>query len=365
MTDIEALPTPALLLDLDLLEGNLRGMSRRVERLGVALRPHIKTHKCVEIAEMQRQWGIAGLTVSTLYEAEVFADHGFDDLTWAFPLILCRLPEAVALAQRARLGFLIDSDRAFEALADLSDPGRPLHVWIKVDCGYHRAGVDPRAESTLRLAAKIAAGDALCFDGILSHSGDAYHGKCGDEIAAIAEQERAIMVELANRLRSSGIEVRNVSVGSTPAMTHVHSLEGATEARPGNYALFDYTQHVLGSCSVEECACTVLASVVSSHADHCVIDAGALALSKDPGPKHVEVPSMGRVFRDPSSNVLDPNLRVVSVSQEHGIVNCALAVGTKLRILPNHACLTVACFDEYQVVRGMELVDRWKIWRGR
>ncbi len=365
MTYIEALPTPALLLDLDVLEGNLERMSQRAERLGVALRPHIKTHKCIEIAELQRQGGVAGLTVSTLHEARVFADHGFGDLTWAFPLIISRLPEAIDLAARSRLGFVIDSDEALAALSSLPPQENSLHVWIKVDCGYHRAGVDPQAESTVRLAGDLASSSALIFEGILSHSGDTYHGHDGDEIAAIAEQERIVMVELAERLRSSGIEVQGISVGSTPAMMHVRELDGVTEARPGNYALFDYTQHVLGSCGVEECAATVLASVVSSHAGHSVIDAGALSLSKDPGPKRADVPSMGRIFQDLESRVLDPDLQVVSVSQEHGIVNRALVVGSKLRILPNHACLTVSCFDEYQVVRGDVVVDRWKIWRGR
>lgn len=365
MTHIEGLPTPALLLDLDVLERNLENMSQRAKRLGVALRPHIKTHKCIEIAELQRQRGIAGLTVSTLYEAGVFADHGFGDLTWAFPLIISRLPEAIDLAARSRLGLVIDSDEALAALSSLPPRENPLRVWIKVDCGYHRAGVDPRAESTLRLAGDLASSGALAFEGILSHSGNAYHGRDGAEIAAIAEQERAVMVGLAERLRSSGIEVRGISVGSTPAMTTAGNLDGVTEARPGNYALFDDTQRVLGSCSVEECAATVLASVVSSQASHSVVDAGALALSKDPGPERSDGPSMGRIFQDPRGKTLDPDLRVISVSQEHGIVNRALAVASKLRILPNHSCLTVACFDEYQVVRGDTVIDRWKIWRGR
>ncbi len=365
MTRIETLQTPALLLDLDVLEGNLESMSRRAAQLGVALRPHIKTHKCVEIAELQRQGGIAGLTVSTLYEARVFADHGFRDLTWAFPLILSRLSEAVDLAARSRLGLVIDSDEALAAVSSLPPQESPLHVWIKVDCGYHRAGVDPRAESTLRLADALASSNTLTFEGILSHSGNAYYGRDGDDIAAIAEQERAVMVELAGRMRAGGIEVRGISVGSTPAMTHVHDLDGVTEARPGNYALYDQTQLAIGSCTVEECAATVLASVVSGQPGHSVIDAGALALSKDSGPELVDVPSMGRIFEDTDSRVLDPDLRVVSVSQEHGIVNRALPVGSKVRILPNHSCLTVACFDEYQVVRGNVVVDRWKIWRGR
>jgi D-serine deaminase-like pyridoxal phosphate-dependent protein len=360
-----SLPTPALLLDRQILESNLDAMAQRLTDLGVSLRPHIKTHKCIEIADLQRQRGIAGLTVSTLYEAEVFADNGFDDMTWAFPVVLSRLPEAAALAQRVRLGLVIDSEEALAALLSLPRLQNRLHVWLKVDCGYHRAGVDPWAPSSLGLAARIASSETLDFEGLLSHSGDAYHGHDDEAIAAIAERERAVMVDLATRLRASGTEVRKISVGSTPAMTRVRSLDGVTEARPGNYALFDYTQHVLGSCSIDQCAATVLSSVVSSQSDHSVIDAGALALSKDMGPEDAEVPSMGRIFLNPSNSELDPHLRVVSVSQEHGIVNRSLPVGTKLRVLPNHACLTVACFDEYFVVRGTEAVDRWKIWRGR
>lgn len=374
-TLLHDLPTPALLLDLDIVERNLRQMAGRAAGLGVALRPHVKTHKCVELAGRQRALGAQGITVSTLYEARVFADHGFDDITWAFPVILSRLDEVRALASRTpqiTLRLVVDSAEAVAALRGLAVPGGPLHVWLKVDCGYHRVGVDPAAPESVRLAEGIARSLSLTLDGVLSHSGHAYHGGSRAEIAAIAEEERRVMSGFAARLREAGIEVPGVSVGSTPAMAAVEHLDGVTEARPGNYVFFDFTQMTLGSCTLGDCGVTVLASVVSSRPGEgrSVVDAGALALSKDTGPAGGQ--TMGKIFAGhgagdiPGENAaLRSDARLVSLSQEHGVLDAALPVGTRVRILPNHSCLTVACFDEYQVVRGGEVVDRWKIWRGR
>jgi len=358
------LPTPALLLDLDRLETNLARMAERARTLGVALRPHIKTHKCIEIAERQRALGASGITVSTLHEAQVFAEHGFDNLTWAFPLPLTRLPEAQAVAGRARLGLVADTP---DTVAALERFGHPFHVWLKVDCGYHRAGVDPCAESSLELARTLHDSRVLRFAGILSHSGHAYHAGSRSEMAATAEDERRVMTAFAARLREAGIYVPRVSVGSTPAMSVVERLDGVDEARPGNYAFYDYTQTVLGSCALTDCAATVLACVVSSQpgARHSVVDAGALALSKDTGPEHGPHRTMGEIFEDYDRGRLRADAHLVSLSQEHGVVNARLPVGERLRVLPNHSCLTTACFDEYHVVQGDTVVDRWKIWRGR
>ena len=356
MTRLHELPTPALLLDLDRLDANLERMAERAGRLGVSLRPHVKTHKCVEIARRQAALGARGLTVSTLYEAAVFADHGFDDLTWAFPLVPVRTAEAVELAERIDLGLVIDSREALDALTATTPP---LRVLVKVDCGYHRAGVDPAGADLLELARRLTDSPRLAFGGLLTHSGHAYT----QDRLTVARQERDVMVRCAERLRAEGIEVPVVSVGSTPAMTAVDHLEGIDEARPGNYSLYDYTQTVLGSCAAADCAVTVLTSVISrpAGAEHAVVDAGALAMSHDRGPGD----GLGRVFADYADSVLDPELRLVSLSQEHGIVNGRPGLGDRLRVLPNHSCLTVAQFDEYQVVRGDEVLDRWKIWRGR
>lgn len=358
---IHELATPALLLDLEILEANLRRMADRAAALHVALRPHIKTHKCVEIAERQRASGAVGITVSTLYEARVFARHGFDDITWAFPVILGRIPEAVCLADRVRLGLTADSPEAVEAL---EATGRALRVWLEVDCGHGRSGVDPSAAEGVELARRIHASSTLSFAGILTHSGHAYGARSPEEAAAVAEEERSVMVAFASRLRDRDIDVPEVSVGSTPAMSRARSLEGVTEARPGNYAFHDHTQTLLGSCGVGDCALTVLSSVVSRGRDHAVVDAGALALSKDTGPAWSPT-HYGRVFSDEGAASLRDDVRVTSVSQEHGILDRPLAVGTRVRILPNHSCLTAANFDRYHVVRGEEVVDAWAVWRGR
>ncbi len=357
MPQLDGLPTPALLLDLDRLEANLRDMADRARRLDVSLRPHSKTHKCIEIARRQVELGARGLTVSTLYEARLFAKHGFEDLTWAFPLVPARLAEAVELAGRVELGLVIDAP---ETLRALEAARAPVRVLLKVDCGYHRAGVDPAGPDVLELAQGIAGAPRLVFGGLLTHSGHAYKGNR----LAVAGQERDVMVRCAERLRAAGIEVPLVSVGSTPAMTAIDHLEGVDEMRPGNYALYDYTQTVLGSCAVRDCAVSVLTSVVSCPraADHAVVDAGALAMSQDPGPAG---DGFGRIFADYQAGRLEPDLRLASVSQEHGILSGRRPVGDRLRVLPNHSCLTVAQFDEYHVVRGTEVVDRWKIWRGR
>jgi D-serine deaminase-like pyridoxal phosphate-dependent protein len=359
---ITELPTPALLLDLDRVERNLTHMATRARDLGVALRPHLKTHKCVELAQRQRALGARGVTVSTLVEATVFADHGFDDITWAFPVILSRLPEARALAERVTLRLFVDGPEALEAI---EHEDFPFHVWLKIDCGYHRAGLDPASPATLALARRLAGSPRLRFDGVATHSGHAYHAEGRPRIAEVAESERRVVADLRQRLAAEGIHVAG-SVGSTPAMSCVERLDGVSEARPGNYVFYDAMQVGLQVCSAAECGVSVLASVVSSQpgAAHCVVDAGALALSKDaghPGP----VSSMGWIYDDYEAGTLRSDARLTALSQEHGLLSGRLPVGARVRIVPNHSCLTVACFDAYHVVQGDRVVDRWKIWRSR
>ena len=356
--------TPALLLDLDVVEQNLAHMAERARRLGVSLRPHIKTHKCVELGRRQLAHGATGITVSTLFEAAAFARGGFTDLTWAFPLDPTHIPHARRIAESATLRVVVDDLDTARALA-----GTGLHVWLKVDCGYHRAGVDPSSQYALDVARALGAERGLTFDGILSHSGHAYRTRNRAEAAQVAEQERQVMVWFAELLRKDGVPVRGVSVGSTPAMAAVEDLSGVTEARPGNYIFYDRTMVLIGCCAPEDVGVTVLASVVSHQpgASHFVVDAGALSLSKDVGPTHLDLPAaMGEVRGA-------PHLTLASLSQEHGIVRAAtpaaiegkFAVGERVEIVPNHSCLTMAHFDEYVVIQGGKVTDHWKIERGR
>jgi D-serine deaminase-like pyridoxal phosphate-dependent protein len=353
------LPTPALLLDAARLESNLSGMAARARSLGVRLRPHLKTHKCIEVAERQRAHGAKGVTVATLFEATSFADHGFTDITWAFPLILSRIAEVRQLARRVTLRVTVDSPEAVDALEATGDR---FPVWLKIDCGYHRAGLDPTRPETMALARRLAGSSTLEFDGLLTHSGHAYHEHTIEGRRRVAEAERRSVADFRALLAEQGIAV-DASVGSTPAMTAVTSLDGVQEARPGNYAFYDGMQVALGTCRPEDVAVSILATVVSAPPGqhHVVIDAGALALSKDLG--GMSPPHFGQVTTlqgDPIAGAL-----VTGVSQEHGMVSARLSVGDRVLVMPNHSCLTAACHDEYAVLEGERVVDRWKIWRGR
>jgi D-serine deaminase-like pyridoxal phosphate-dependent protein len=364
MTNLAEIDTPALLLDLAVVERNLAHMAGRARELGVRLRPHAKTHKCVELGRRQLAHGATGLTVATLTEAEAFVAGGITDLTWAFPIDPTHVARARRVAERATLRVVTDDLATAQALR-----GSGLHVLLKVDCGYHRAGVDPASPYGLEVARELGAERGLTFDGILSHSGHAYRTRNRGEAARIAEEERNVMAWFADLLRRDGVPVRSVSVGSTPAMAAVRDLTGVTEARPGNYVFYDQTMVLIGCCAPEDVGVTVLTTVVSHQpgAAHIIVDAGALSLSKDAGPQHTDVaPGMGTVRGH-------PELVVATLSQEHGLIRAQsaaaierkLAVGERIAIVPNHSCLTVAHFDEYQVVEGDRVVDRWKIERGR
>ncbi len=371
--------TPALLLDIDILENNLQAMQNLASKHRVSLRPHIKTHKCIEIAKKQQSLGAKGITVSTFYEAEQFAAAGFNDITWAIPLPPIFAEKAVELSQKITLRLIIDSIESKDALTKAaSKANAPIHVFLKVDCGFHRAGVDPSSTFAEDLARALSESKQLQFDGILTHAGHAYSACSKEEIIEIAEKERSLMVNFAQWLRGNKINVTTISIGSTPTVTLAEKLDGVNEIRPGNYVFNDYTQAQLGVCSVNNCALTVLATIISHQpeANHFVTDAGALALSKDLGATQIRNDmGMGIIFEDYDRKRLFANLdvQIQSLSQEHGIVRVdrhasiveRFKVGERVRILEHHACLTAANFDYYYVVRGNEVIDKWKILRGR
>ena len=371
--DLHTIKTPSLVLDAERVRRNAERMSARVRRLGASLRPHVKTHKCVEVARIQAAGGAAGLTVSTLAEARAFAAHGFTDITYAVPIEPGKFAEALELARLCERFALITDDAEIPPLLDEAARRArlTLDLFLKVDCGYHRCGVEPHGPAAREIPRLIEAARNLRFAGILTHAGHSYNARSPEELLGIARHERDLMSEFAARLRSDGVEVPTVSVGSTPTVTHVDHLAGVDEARPGNYIFFDAFQAALGSCSFEDCALTVLAAVV--HRDRArrkvVLDAGALALSKDRGPVELD-PSCGY------GRVLDleggeTGLRVTSLSQEHGAVTVEderllerLRVGARVRVLANHSCLTAAQHAHYHVLEGGRIVDRWEIQRG-
>ena len=380
------LRTPCAVIDLERLERNARVMSQRVNRLGVRLRPHVKTHKCVEVAACSTRAYDAAvsalgetvygpITVSTMAEACHFAAHGFSDITWAQPINPHRIEEAfVLMDQVERLNLLVDSHAAIDALEDYAQRAEQSYsAYLKVDVGYGRAGVDPRSQLGVELAGRLQKSSLATFEGVLTHAGQAYACGTREEIKAIAVHERDEIVGFAQRLRGLGIEVPEVSLGSTPTLSVAEDLTGITEVRPGNYLFYDRYQSAIGACTDDDIAFSVLTTVIGCYPDRAglVLDAGALALSKDPGAVHVD-PDCGYGMVTTADGVQAfEALSLVSLSQEHGQVTVRaplnasdFPVGTQLRVFPNHSCLTAAKYDRYYAVRGGLIVGAWRTARG-
>jgi len=370
--DLETIPTPALLLDVERVRNNAKRIGNRVRDLGARLRPHVKTHKSIEVARIQTEGHSGAITVSTLAEASAFVAGGFQDITYAVPIEPGKFRAALTLAKSCQRLSLITDDPDIPAL--LNQAARKADVtvdlFLKIDCGYHRCGVEPDSKEAFEIPGRISDSSNLRFAGILTHAGHSYHHHSDDERMTIARHERDVMSQFAERLRDSGIDVPNVSIGSTPTITIVDHLDGIDEARPGNYIFFDAFQAAIGSCTLDDCALTVLAAVI--HRDpkrnKVVIDAGAIALSKDRGAIEFDpLCGYGRVLDLDGRNL---GLRLDSLSQEHGEIVAEnsdisrLRVGSRVRVLANHSCLSAAQHSHYNVVEADRIVDCWEIQRG-
>jgi D-serine deaminase-like pyridoxal phosphate-dependent protein len=354
--------TPAFLVDRSIVQRNCDRMREKAHASSVIFRPHVKTHKTLEVARMQHGGAIGPITVSTLAEAELFAGHGWHDITYAVPIAPEKLERAAALAKRIeRFNLLIDSH---EALRAIEASGHVFDVFLKIDCGYHRAGVDPDDPDSEELARAIARSESANFQGLLTHAGHSYHSKNVDDIRRIAGEESAALSRFRALL---GIDEIIRSVGSTPTASVVDAFSDCDEVRPGNYVFFDAAQAAMGSCSIDDVAVSVLATVIGSYPERnsALIDAGALAMSKDAGADHIDPDAGYGIVCD--ENLQRLPLKLTTLSQEHGKIegNVAhLPVGTRLRIIPNHSCLTAAMYDTYHVVENGEVVDEWRPVRG-
>jgi len=370
--DLETIATPALLLDVERVRHNAERVGIRVRHLGARLRPHVKTHKSIEVARIQTEGHSGAITVSTLAEASAFVAHGFQDITYAVPIEPGKFKAALALARTCQRLNLITDDPDIPALLNQAARSENVTVdlFLKIDCGYHRCGVEPDSREAVEIPGRISASSNLRFAGILTHAGHSYHYHSPDERLTVARHERDVMRQLAAELRDSGIEVPTVSIGSTPTVTVVDHLDGVDEARPGNYIFFDAFQASIGSCKLDDCALTVLAAVVQRdlRRNKIVIDAGAIALSKDRGAIEFDPTcGYGRVL-DVEGHDLD--LRIEALSQEHGEITAEngdisrFRVGSRVRILANHSCLSAAQHSHYNVLESGKIVDRWEIQRG-
>ena len=369
------LPTPALILDISRVERNCERMIRRAAQLGVQLRPHMKTAKSADVARLATRERSVGITVSTIAEIEYFAREGFGDITYAVGIAAHKLPVLARLQREhgTRIRLVADSVHAVTEVAQQAAAlGERFSLFIEIDCGGGRGGVTADGPELLPIAQVVQASPMLSLSGVLTHAGQSYDGTSVSEVREIAEQERAAVVQAADRLRAAGIAVPSVSVGSSPTAVHAGSLAGVTEMRPGVYTLFDLAQTSLGSCTVDDIAVSVLTTVIGHNprSQRMLIDAGALALSKDVSANRQGM-NVGFGLACPMNGGPPfADMHVADVNQEHGLIAAAASheamverfpVGARLRVLPNHACLTAAPYGRYYVVRGdnTEIVGVW------
>ncbi|MGI3776172.1 MAG: alanine racemase [Janthinobacterium lividum] len=366
MTDAErlgALQTPALVLDEARMLRNVARLRERLAPHGVVLRPHLKTVKSVEVARLVLAGGDGPATVSTLKEAEVFAAAGVRDVLYAVGIAPGKLGRVLALrASGCDLCVILDSVEQAEAVGAASRAaGDAVPVMIEVDCDGHRGGLRPGDPALVALGRAVVAGGAV-LRGVMTHAGESY-GVAGEAAhAACAERERAAVVVAAEALRAAGLDCPVVSVGSTPTAHAARDLSGVTEVRAGVHVFFDLVMAGIGVCSTDDIALSVLATVIGHQRARgwVLVDAGWMAMSRDRGTASQAVDQGYGLVCDVEGRVLG-DLVVAEANQEHGIVALRagsggvlpeLAVGTLLRVLPNHACATAAQFSGYAVVRA-------------
>jgi D-serine deaminase-like pyridoxal phosphate-dependent protein len=365
---LQDLPTPALVLDRGILANNLATMQVKMRHHGVRFRPHIKTAKSAEVARLAVAGQFGGVTVSTLAEAEYLATRGFTDILLAVGITPDKVTRAAALAASGVTVTVISDD--LEVATLIGRHPAPLQALIEVDCGEHRGGVLPESEGLLALGA--AMGDKL--RGVMTHAGHSYDQKGLDGIQAVAKRERAAVALGAERLRAAGLRGEVVSVGSTPTATHAKHLDGVTEVRAGVYMFQDLFQAEIGSCMRDDIAVTVLASIIGRRPaeNRVLVDAGALALSKDQSTRNSPRNAGFGLILDIDGRPSFGECVIERANQEHGVATSdrpipfdSLPLGTRVRVAPNHACLTAAAYDRYHVVDGGdEVVAVWERMNG-
>lgn len=363
-TTLESLVTPCLVLERGRLQRNLSRMAGAVAARGVALRPHLKTAKSVDVARLAAPDRAAPIAVSTLLEAEYFFSHGYRDIFYVVGLGPGKLARCAALQQAgARLLTCLDDVKLARELAATAERERvDFRTVIEIDCGEHRAGVAPDSAELIEAARALG----RHFAGVATHAGQSYAARSPGELIAVAEAETAAARMAVARLQVAGFACDVVSIGSSPTALTANSLDGITEIRAGVYMFGDLFQAGIGTCAVDDLAVSVLTEVISRSADRnsFIIDAGAFALSKDIATGSLP-PALqaGYGWLCDLDGRLLPGLKVERVWQEHGLVvsDRALApeafpVGTRLRVLPNHVCPTAAAHSAYHVVDGSRAV---------
>ncbi|MET3682825.1 D-serine deaminase-like pyridoxal phosphate-dependent protein [Alkalibacillus flavidus] len=341
--------TPQLCLDLPTMERNVERLAAFARENDLTFRPHVKTHKSKRIARMQVDAGAVGVTVATLDEAVVMIEAGVPSVMIAYPVTKAvKIERLKALTKRAHVIVSVDTTVGADLLSEAFSDA-PIEVWMKVNSGLNRCGVEPGDEA-VELARYITDLPGLQLTGIYTHAGHAYGAASDEERQTIAQAEADSVVRSAAKCEAAGIAIKHRSVGTTPTVFEAGRYDGVTDIRPGNAMFYDMVQVGLGVVDVSDCAVTVKTTVVSKQHGRLVIDAGSKALSLEKGAHgHASVVGFGRV-------VGYPELIIDKVSEEHGVIpikaNCPLEINDTIDVIPNHACVTVNLFDHYAVSNG-------------
>ncbi|WP_059104369.1 alanine racemase [Shouchella shacheensis] len=337
--------TPFIQIDQSKMNRNIEGMARMAEQAGVSLRPHIKTHKIPEIAALQMKAGASGITVAKTTEAEVMAEHGIKDIFIAYPVVTKeKLDRLRVLNEKSKLIVGVDSLEGALILSDyLKSVNQEMEVRLEVDTGLRRTGV--LYDQALTLALEISKLPHLQLTGIYTFRGAILAGKPTVDLEAAGKEEGEAMVQLAESLRENGVPIRDVSVGSTPTASAAAKVKGVTEVRPGTYVFYDRMQAAFGVCALEDCAASVIVTIVSIPSDDLIIiDGGSKTFATDvqPGTDPLQLKGFGHIVNLPEG-VFE------RLSEEHGMISVNTAhsfkVGDQLEIIPNHICPTINLHD--------------------
>jgi len=367
--------TPCLLLDEQRMNRNIARLRSRLQTLRVSFRPHLKTAKSIDIARRLVLTPTGPATVSTLKEAEEFSAAGITDLLYAVGITPDKLARVVELRNRGvDLCVILDSmEQAQAVVAKCRESGTTIPVLIEIDCDGHRAGVRPGDSLLIEIGRTLHAGGAQ-LRGVMTHAGGSYDSRSVDALELAAEQERAAAVRCAEELRSAGLPSPVVSVGSTPTAHFAKDLSGVTEVRAGVFVFFDLVMAGIGVCSLDDIAVSVLATVIGHRpANQIIVDAGWMAVSRDRGTANHRIDYGYGLVCDEQGRPFD-DLILGQLNQEHGIIESrrkdaasipSLPIGSRVRILPNHACATASQHDEYIVLREGAATEHWpRIQRG-
>lgn len=360
------LPTPQVLIDQPRLFANIDRAQQLATSAGVALRPHAKTHKSPVVAKWQIEKGAVGICCAKLGEVEAFVDAGMEsvNIRLPYPVNPFNAARLIALMDRATLSIIVDHLDVARGWSDeMRRAGRALDVLVKVDVGFHRCGIDPAGDALGFLQA-VAAMPGLRLRGLLSHAGHGYHAASDDELRSVAAREAETLTALRDRATKAGIGLDEMSVGATPTLRFSAGLPGITELRPGNYVYFDRTQVALGAATLDDCALTVLATVVSKPAaDRIILDCGSKTLTNDQARGITKAAGYGAVLVGDggSPRRVDETLTIERLSEEHATVRVTgrtpLQPGDRVRVLPNHSCVVSNLVDAVRLMEDDRVID--------